>query len=253
MQKLIIANWKMNPTSVKEAKRIFTATKQAVTKLKGIEVVVCPPVLYLPVLAKERQSTKVVLGVQDLSHEDMGPYTGQVSAPMVLDLKARWAILGHSERRACGETNELVAQKVKHTILKGVSPIVCVGESERNDEGAQYTFVRTQLYTLFDALKRKDAEKLTIAYEPIWAIGKSADEAMKTPELYEMALYIRKLLVEQYGRKIADSIRILYGGAVKSDNAGVLMREGGVDGLLVGSASLNPKEFGEVVQKMAVV
>ncbi len=251
MQKIVVANWKMNPLSAKEAKRIFAGTKEAVAKVKDVEVVVCPPVVFLSELARERQSVRVALGVQDLSHEVHGAYTGQVSAPMVSGYKSKWAIVGHSERRALGETNDIVAEKVARAIANGIAPIVCVGESERNDEGAHYLFVQAQLAVVFSALKRKDVEKLTIAYEPVWAIGKSATEAIQIPELYEMVLYIRKLLIEHSGRRYADHVRILYGGSVKPENAAELVRGGGLDGLLVGSASLEPKAFGAIVESVS--
>ncbi len=247
MQKIVVANWKMDPPSVKDAKKLFAGTKEAVAKVKDVELVVCPPVVFLPELAKERQSTKLALGVQDLSHEPHGAFTGQVSASMLSGYKAKWAILGHSERRMMCETNDMVAEKVNQALAHGIAPIVCVGESERNDEGAHYVFVQAQLAAVFSALKRKDIEKLTIAYEPVWAIGKSAAEAMQTPDLYEMVLYIRKLLIEHSGRRYADPVRILYGGSVKPENAAALLREGGVSGLLVGSASLDPKSFGAIV------
>lgn len=250
---LVVANWKMNPLSVREAKKVYTDIKAGIRTIKGVEVVVCPPVIFLPELAKEKRSVRMTLGVQDLSSEEQGAYTGQIASAMVLEYKATWAILGHSERRALGETNEVVAQKVLHTIQKGLSPLLCVGESERNDEGAHYTFVRAQLEAVFAVLKRKDIEKLTVAYEPVWAIGKHAEDAMQSPQLFEMALYIRKLLIERYGRKIADHVRVLYGGSVKSDNVTDIVREGGVDGVLVGSASLNAQEFCTVVAKVAGV
>jgi triosephosphate isomerase len=248
MKKLIVANWKMNPVSAKEAKKLFVGTREAVAKVKGVEVVVCPPTIFLPELAREKQSTKVQLGVQDLFCEASGAYTGQTSVAMVQSYKAKWAILGHSERRELGETNELVGRKVRFAMAAGITPILCVGERVRTDEGEYYTFVRAQIEAVLEGVKRKDIPKLVIAYEPIWAIGKSADEACSVAQLFEMQLYIRKLLIERYGRKLADEVRVLYGGSVKPDNAAPLMREGGVDGLLVGSASLDAKGFGEVVR-----
>ena len=238
----------MNPVSAKEAKKLFVGTKAAVEKLKGVQVVVCPPFPFLSECAKEKQTVKVQLGVQDVAVLDSGAYTGQVSVPMVQGYKAKWVILGHSERRALGETNEIVAEKVVHALRSGLSPILCIGERERNEEGEYYIFIREELEAVFDRLKRKEISGLTIAYEPIWAIGKSASEACSTAQLFEMVLYIRKLLIERFGRKIADEVRILYGGSVKPDNAASLMQEGGVNGLLVGGASLDAKAFGEIVQ-----
>lgn len=243
MQPLLIANWKMNPASVRDAKKVFAGIAASVARRKQVQVVVCPPAVYVPELAKDRRGSKVALGMQDLFHTDIGAYTGQLSAPMVATYKVEWAILGHSERRALGETNELVAEKVRYAISAGIAPILCVGESTRTDDGEYYTFIRTQLETVWSLLKRKDIDTLTIAYEPIWAIGKRAEEACSAAQLFEMQLYIRKLLIERYGRRIADAVRILYGGAVKADNAATLVRDGGVHGLLVGSASLSVKEF----------
>lgn len=251
MQKLVVANWKMNPVSPKEANKLFSSIKAAAQKVKGVQTVVCPPFSFLAECAKEKQSVKVQLGVQDVAAEDSGAYTGQVSVPMVKAYKVKWAILGHSERRAIGETNEVVAEKVVHALRSGLSPILCIGERERNEEGEYYNFIRAELEAVFDRLKRKEVAGLTIAYEPIWAIGKSANEACSTAQLFEMVLFVRKLLIERFGRKIADEVRILYGGSVKPDNAAELMREGGVDGLLVGGASLDAKAFGEVLQAVS--
>ncbi len=252
MKKLIIANWKMNPTSVKEAKKVFAGIKNSVAKIKGVQTVVCPPAIYLSDLAKECKGKAVELGVQDLFCEDSGAYTGQVSAPMVAGFKVKWAILGHSERRELGETNELIGRKVRYAMAHGITPILCVGERERTDEGEYYTFVRAELEAALLGIKRKDIVKLVIAYEPIWAIGKSAEEACSTAQLFEMQLYLRKLLIERYGRALAEQVPILYGGSVKAGNATELVREGGVDGLLVGSASLDAKVFGEIVRTVAL-
>jgi triosephosphate isomerase (TIM) len=252
-QKIIVANWKMNPMTPKEAVRIFTGTMQGVAKIKGVQVVVCPPTIFLGELSKVRKATKVRLGVQDMYSEDAGAYTGQTASPMILAYKASVAILGHSERRALGESHALVGEKVRHAIRKGFTPILCVGERERNDEGAHFTYVREELEAVFMGLKRAELAQLIIAYEPVWAIGKSATDAMQTRDLYEMTLYIRKLLIERFGRANADLVSIVYGGSVKADNAAAFVRDGGVDGLLVGSASLDPKQFSAIVTSVATL
>ncbi len=246
MTKLIIGNWKMHPTAIRDAKKILTGTMKGVARLKGVRTVVCPPTVFLPELAKDLKGTKVSLGVQDLFYEPSGAFTGQTSPAMVKGYKAKWAILGHSERRELGETNDLVGRKVRYAISEGLMAVLCVGERERTDEGEFYTFIRDELEEVFAGLKRKDLEKLVIAYEPIWAIGKRAEEACQTAQLYEMVLFIKKLLIERFGRKSADEVAILYGGSVKPDNAVELMRDGGVDGLLVGGASLDPKQFTQI-------
>lgn len=242
-KRIIVANWKMNPTSSSEARKIFTAIKKGTSKLPELEVYVCPPFVFLPDLVKSKTTEKVALGTQDLFYENAGAYTGQVSPKMVREYKTKLAILGHSERRALGEDNVVVGKKARHVISEGMTALVCVGEGERNDEGGYYTFVRDELEAVLTGLKRTDLKKLILAYEPIWAIGKRAEEALDTKALYEMVLFIRKILIEHFGRTPAERVPILYGGSVKASNAHQFVTEGGVNGLLVGSASLNPKEF----------
>ena len=247
MEKLLVANWKMNPTSVREATKITLGVQKSMSGVKGVQVVLCPPFIYLPELSKRVKGAKVQLGVQDVAPQDAGALTGQISVPMVKGYKAKWTIVGHSERRALGETNELVARKVHYTITEGLTAIVCVGEKERNDEGDYYNFVREELEAVYAGLKRKELNRLVIAYEPIWAIGKRSEEAMQTQELYEMVLFIKKLLIERFGRKPAEQVAILYGGSVKPENTAALIKDGGVDGLLVGSASLDPTQFAKII------
>jgi len=191
--------------------------------------------------------------VQDLFYEESGAYTGQISSAMAKAYKAKWAILGHSERRERGEDNEMVGRKVRYAITQGYIAVLCVGERERTEEGDYYTFIRGELEAVFAGLRRVDLAKLVIAYEPVWAIGKRAAEAMQTRELMEMNLYIRKLLIERFGRKSASQVQVLYGGSVKPENAEELMRDGGVDGFLVGSASLDPKKFTEIITSVSTI
>lgn len=252
-KKYVIANWKMNPEKPAEAKKIFIGIKKGVAKVKGVEVAVCPPYPFLPELARELTGTKVRLGVQDLFHKDAGAHTGEVSAPMVQSYKASYAILGHSERRAQGETNDVVAQKVVSALANGFTAVLCVGEQERSDEGVYYTFIADELRSAFASIKRKDLASIVLAYEPIWAIGKTADQAMQPSEVYEMVLFIRKILTETFGRAAAQRVPILYGGSVKAGNTESLLVEGKVDGLLVGGASLDPKEFSAIVHTVASV
>lgn len=237
----------MNPATPKEAKRIFSDTMKGLVGTKGVQVSICPPFVFLPDIAKELKGTKVQLGTQDLASEGSGAYTGQISPAMAKAYKAKCAILGHSERREIGESNELIGNKVRHAIRQGLTAVLCVGERERSDEGTHFTFVRDELEAVFAGLKRVELAHLVIAYEPIWAIGKTAAEAMQTRDLFEMVLYIRKLLIERFGRNSADQVSILYGGSVKPENAAVLMKEGGIEGLLVGGASLDPKQFITIV------
>jgi len=251
MSKIVIANWKMNPSSPVEARKIYTAIKKGAAKVKGVDTYVCPPFVFLPELAKIGTSRKVGLGVQDSFYEETGAFTGQVSPEMVAGYKAKIAIVGHSERRAMGEDNTLVGRKVRHVIEEGITAVLCVGESERTEEGDYYKFIREEIEVALAGVKRNDLKKLIVAYEPIWAIGKRAEEALNPEALYEMMLFIRKVLIERYGRAPALKVPILYGGSVKGSNAREFIEEGGVDGLLVGGASLKPEEFIEIVKSAA--
>lgn len=245
--KIVIANWKMNPSSPAEAKKIYTGIKKGVAKIRGVDTYVCPPFIFLPELAKLGTSRKTGLGVQDSFYEETGAYTGQISPEMTTNYKAKVAIVGHSERRAMGEDNTLVGRKVRHVIEEGLTAVLCVGESERSENGDYYKFIREEIEVALAGVKRVDLKKLIIAYEPIWAIGKRAEEALDPEALYEMMLFIRKILIENYGRTPAQRVPILYGGSVKANNAREFIVTGGVDGLLVGGASLDPEQFIEIV------
>ena len=242
--KIVIANWKMNPKTIGEAKKILLGIHKGLATMSGIDVYICPPVVFLPELSTASKGKKnFSFGVQDVFYEETGAYTGQMSPDMVKAYKATLTILGHSERRELGETNEIVTRKVRHALAKGMTVVLCVGERERTDEGDYFTFIRDELEAVLSGMKRADLKKIIIAYEPIWAIGKRAEEALDVPALYEMVLFIRKILTEHFGRAPAQKVPILYGASVKADNAGEFVVEGGVNGLLVGSASLDSKQF----------
>lgn len=248
-KKIIVANWKMNPKTPSEAKKLYTTIKKEIAPMQKVEVCVCPPFVFLPELAKLGVTRKVSLGAQDVAHVEVGAYTGQVSPCMVSAYKAKTAIIGHSERRATGESNEIVAEKAKHAIRQGMHAVVCVGELVRSEEGDYYTFVRQQLEAVLSVLKKADMKYISIAYEPVWTIGKSAGEALDPQALHEMVLFIRKVITERFGRVTAEEVSILYGGSVKVENAKEFVEVGGVDGLLVGSASLKPKQFVDICKQ----
>lgn len=243
MKKLVVANWKMNPESPSEAKKIFTAIKKGMSSLKGVDVCVCPPTVFLPELSKQGTVRGMTLGVQDVFYENIGAYTGQISPKMAQSYKAKLSIIGHSERRERGEDNVVVGKKAKHCIASGMTALVCVGERTRSDEGEYYTFVREEIEAVLSELKKTDMQHLVLAYEPVWAIGKAATEALEPSALYEMVLFLRKVITERFGRTYGKNVSILYGGSVKPENAKTFVHDGGVDGLLVGSASLDAKQF----------
>lgn len=242
---LVVGNWKMNPKTAEEAKKIFREIKLLAKDLKNIKVVLCPPFVYLSDLEKVN-SEEMVLGAQDMFWEKEGPFTGEISAGMLSG--EGYVILGHSERRALGETDDMVAKKITSAIKSGLKPILCVGEKTRDDHGEYLHFLRNQIINSLGKLSKGYLAKLIIAYEPVWAIGK--DEAMKATEIHEMTIFIRKVLVEIYGSKVKINVPVLYGGSVSYDNALDIIKEGEVQGLLVGRESLNPKKFGELLKNV---
>lgn len=243
-KRLIIANWKMNPESPESARAIFLAIRRAAEKIKKTEVIVCPPAVYFSGLLKLKTS-KVSLGTQNIFWEQSGSYTGEMSATMVQAAGAEYAIIGHSERRVLGETNEMINKKVLASTSKNLGTILCIGEVERDAQGNYLAFVKDQLTTALAGIQKKFVGDLVIAYEPVWAIGKT--EAMKGADMHEMMLYIRKVLTDMLGQEYAKTIPVLYGGSVTQDNADDIMANGHVDGLLVGRQSLDPIQFKEIL------
>lgn len=247
-RKLVAGNWKMNPAALLTAKEVFKRIKKFSGKLKSTDVVICPPFVYVPELAK-LSGGNLSVGSQNISGEAAGAYTGEVSAGMVADLGANHTIIGHSERRAMGETDEQVSSKITMALTNGLTPIVCFGELARDDEGTHLEAIAAQLKDSLSSVTKKEAKKIVLAYEPVWAIGRKDNKAMNGKELYEMLLYIRKILLGLYGKEIAFEIPVLYGGSATFENTEDIMREGQVDGMLVGRQSLEPEGF-EIMLKI---
>jgi triosephosphate isomerase (TIM) len=249
-KKLIVANWKMNPSSVRDAKKIFGGIKRATEKTRRVATVVCPPFVHLGALslALGTKSKKCALGAQDVFWIDgHGSFTGEISALQLKEMGSRYVIIGHSERRRLGETNEVVNRKAHACIRAGLTPIICVGESKRDSHGNYYHFLENQIKESLAKVKTKDALDVVVAYEPIWAIGEKASGADTPDELFQMTIFIRKILRKLYPRNITMNVPILYGGSANNTNAEGFLRDGGVQGLLVGRASLDTKIFGEML------
>lgn len=244
---LIIANWKMNPLTIENAEKLFEAVAKSVSRVKKTEVVICAPFIFLEELSEIRTS-KVSLGAQDAYLSDVGAFTGEVSPEMLYELGVRYVILGHSERRAMGETNELVNKKIKSALDSGLVPILCVGENIRDENHGYFNLVRTQLEECLNGIKKSFISKIVIAYEPVWAISTTVDRKDATPEdSREMVIFIRKILSDKFGLD-SSGARILYGGSVNEKDSGGFLQNGGVDGLLVGRASLDAKKFTEIIK-----
>ena len=251
MNKILIANWKMNPSSEKEAKKLVREYVDEIKSSKGVDVVACPPFQYISTLHNEYSGTKISLGAQDVFYEKKGSFTGEVSVDSLVDLKVSHVIVGHSERRSLGETNEDVAKKVKTCIKSGVIPVICIGEAERSDDGKYLKYLDKEILESLNGLARKDIAKLVIAYEPIWAIGK--DKPMSGYEMHQMSIYIRKVLVKKYGKNITNKIRVIYGGSINDSNADDMVENGNIDGLIIGRASLDAKQVFSLTKLLAKI
>jgi triosephosphate isomerase len=253
MRKPFVAgNWKMNTnsrTSVELVKRI--ASGSAETAGQSVTVAVCPPFVYLQAVAQALSSSNIAVGAQDIYSEPEGAFTGEISSAMLKDVGCSYCLCGHSERRhIIGESDELINKKVTAAIGGGLLPILCVGELLEEREASQTNEVVTR--HVKEGLAGLSAEKLqavTVAYEPVWAIGTGRTA---TPEqAQEVHDFIRKLLAQMYDGRLAEEIRILYGGSVKPGNAADLMAQKDIDGLLVGGASLKAEDFLAIIQAAA--
>ena len=246
--KLIVANWKMNPETEAEAKEALNKIKAGLKKEKSSKVIVCPPFIFLDLANRVVGDDKgIILGAQDVFIGQGNSHTGEVGIDMLKELNVKYVIVGHSERKAEGETDEMIAKKLAGVIKNGLKGILCVGEKERNDHGDYYHEIKRQLHSSLDSVSKKSSKDLVIAYEPVWAIGKTESEALGAEKLREMTIFIRKTLSDILGHEEAEKVLILYGGSVGKSNAKELVEGGGIDGLLIGRDSLKPENFLEIV------
>jgi triosephosphate isomerase (TIM) len=246
---LLAANWKMNKTT-EEAERFLAELLPRVPDSGGPEVVICPPFTSLQTAVEHCFQSRVRVAAQNMHEADDGAFTGEVSAPMLLDLGVDGVILGHSERRQhFGENDEALARKVPAALGAGLEPILCVGENEgqRDADETEAVLTRQIEADLADVPEARLSE-VVIAYEPIWAIGTGRTA---TPEQAQEAIAFIRGLIEARSDTAAAAIRILYGGSVKPDNAAELISQPDVDGALVGGASLDPGDFAAIVEAAA--
>ena len=238
----------MNPLTWKEAEKLFLDVAHGAGGLKKAEIVVCPPDIYLGKLSDTRKTKKIILGSQDAFYGDVGAFTGEVSGSMLYEMGVRYVILGHSERRSLGETNEEINKKIKSALGAGLHPILCVGEKERDENHEYFGLVKTDLEECLNGVPKNALSRMLIAYEPVWAISTTKNhEDATASDAQEMSIFIRKVLTDKFGKESV-GVRMLYGGSVTERDALDFIRDGGVDGLLVGRASLNPKKFTEILK-----
>ncbi|MFH1416513.1 MAG: triose-phosphate isomerase [Elusimicrobiota bacterium] len=244
---LIAGNWKMNMT-IEQSVSMVEVLKEKVKDVTEAEIMVAPPYTALSAVAQAVKDSNIQLGAQNLHFEKSGAYTGEISAGMLSDIGCRWVIIGHSERRQYfGCTDEIVNRKLKAAVSGGLKPVVCIGETlEERETGKTFDILKKQLDGSLDDLNETERDVLTIAYEPVWAIGTGKTATSEQAE--EAHSFIRKRLSEMYGREFSESVRILYGGSVKAENISELMKQNNIDGGLVGGASLDPDSFASILK-----
>lgn len=244
---IIAGNWKMNKT-VSEAVDFVRQLKALVADVRDIDIVVAPTFTALRAISREIEGSNIELAGQDVFWESRGAYTGEISPSMLKDVGCRYVIIGHSERRQYfGETNELVQKKIKASLAMGLHPIVCVGEAlDEREAGKTFDVVKIQVIQCLEGFSREEMGKITIAYEPIWAIGTGKTATPQQAE--EVHAFIREQMGYITNRQISEGVRIQYGGSVNPDNISDLMVHPNIDGALVGGASLKADSFSSVVK-----
>ena len=252
-KKIVAGNWKMNLDRAK-ARELTAAVAARVGEAGGVELVLCPPALYVETvatalhLAGGKSPSGVALGSQNMHDKASGAFTGEVAPAMLVDLGCQYVILGHSERRTLfGETDAIVNAKTKAALVAGLTPIVCVGETlEEREGGRTAAVVTTQVQGSLAGLTPADLEKIVVAYEPVWAIGTGR---VATPQqAQEVHALIRGLLGGLASAAVAAKVRIQYGGSVKANNARELLGQPDIDGALVGGASLEVRSFADIIK-----
>ena len=249
---IVIANWKMNPDSLDKANALFGLVEKGIYNNQKTEVAICPPCVYLNNL-KKRTNSFLKFGAQDCFWEKKGAYTGGISALMLKNLGCKYVIIGHSDRRRYfNETNEAINKKLKAVLNEKMVPVLCVGETkEQRSKGQTKSVLKKQIKLALNGVNISGSKNLEfcIVYEPIWAIG--SENPCDVKEIQKIAPFIRKLIAENYNAKIAEKISILYGGSVVAKNVFDYIDTAGLQGVVVGEASLDAKEFVKIVKAIS--
>lgn len=245
MKRLIVGNWKLYVSSVKDGKKLLESIDKKFPRGAKSEVVVCPPVALAAALKVGYRGKRIAFGTQNVFWDE-GAHTGQVSAPSLKNSGIDYVIIGHSEMRALGETDEMVAKKTATALNARLHPIVCIGETSRDTDGKFFSEIERMTKASLSRVEPAHSARLTIAYEPVWAIGK--EEAASPRTAVEAILYIRKTLADMWGRERALKTRIIYGASVDADNAKAFGEEKNIQGLLPGRASVDATEFTSIIK-----
>jgi len=247
-KKIVAANWKMNMTQA-EAARFIESMLLDLGEITDVEIVIVPPFTAIAkVMEALGRAQNIKVGAQNMYWEKSGPFTGEISGPLLRDLFVHYVVLGHSERRALfGETDEIVNRKVRAAHEATLRPIVCIGETlEQRDKGNVEKILSIQMCGSLAGLIAKELQETVIAYEPVWAIGTGRNASPEQAQ--EAHAFVRHTLREMADDATAERVRIQYGGSVKPENASELMSQPDIDGALVGGASLDPRSFVQIVK-----
>lgn len=251
MKKIIIANWKANPNSLHKAELILRGYQKYAYFFKRAECIVCPPLVMAPLLLSRIKALGARTGAQNVSSVPGGVHTGEVSASMIKSIGITHAIIGHSERRKMGETDDIIHEKIIQALKAQLIPILAVGENEKSEDA--HHILDMQVKAVLRGVSLSGARKILFAYEPRWAISKGIHDtrgSSDTPEhAIEKMIYIRRIFARLYGAVPAQKVPVLYGGSVRSGNVALFVKKGyGFDGVLVGGASLNAREFTHLIR-----
>lgn len=240
----------MSPKSLKEALELTSSIKKGLVLNKN-NVVLCPPSIYMSGVAEIISvGSKIKIGAQDCFYEESGAFTGEISSSMLKSIGVKYVIVGHSERRALGETNEEINKKVKILLKNGLKVVFCVGENARDKTGSYLRYIEEEIKSGLSGINKIYFKDLILAYEPLWAIGKDAIRCCEPEEIREMALFIKKVLAGISSRDIGLKIPIIYGGSVDVKNAAEIISKSDIDGLLIGRTSLDVSKFLEMIKKI---
>jgi triosephosphate isomerase len=245
---ILAGNWKMNTCRESAGALVSALAGQVPPARDDVEVVVCPPAVYIQTAVTAADGSGLQVGGQNVSDQDSGAFTGETSCGMLTDLGCDWVIVGHSERRTLyGETDALVNSKVRKAISGGLKVIVCVGELlEQRQAGETEVVLQSQMTGSLVDLSVEDMSDVVVAYEPVWAIG--TGQVATDEQAQEVHVFLRNWLQARFGPGVAEATRILYGGSVKAGNAAGLLSQPDVDGALVGGASLTAEAFIPIIE-----
>ncbi len=249
---LIVANWKMNPQTLREAKKIFNSLKKGVRNVKNMEIVICPPFTQFSIF-NSQFSKNIKLGAQDCFWKQGGAYTGEISPQMLKNLGVKYIIVGHSERKNfLGENDEIINKKIKAVLEINLHPIFCLGETkEEKNKNQTFKVLEKQLREGLKGINKTKINRVILVYEPIWAIStteKTVDCSVQ--DALGAILFLRKLISQMFSKKIAQEILVLYGGNVNGKNAKEFLNEKWINGVLVGAASLNAEDFKKIIKSV---